>query len=186
MTILIGILQVFPNIVSSEETASIGRLFVGLILILVLFVAIGAAIWATMFWVTRAHRAVCSIRGITSRIPSNLLGFLSGVPYILFFIPLCYALDFLVVRSESSDTPTMRWYSSFSKSLIVNVFAIVIIVDSAITIYDMLKEFLVKQPSTSSPDALDWVGTILFTITVILGIRIAKMVNHNIEALVHT
>lgn len=183
ITILSALFQIFPDLIGKDNPESLGHILIVLGIGFILFVAITAAVWTTMFWVTRAHHAICSLRGITPRISSKVIGFLSGIPYILFFAPLCYAVDFLVVRSESPDKPTMRWYSAFSKSLIVNVFAVFIIIDSSCVIASLIIEFKEGPQSDPFTNVVDWVGIVALTVAVTLGIKIAKDVNQNIEKL---
>ncbi len=174
---------VFPQILASEDNSSSLTLFVGLGYILLILLAGIATIWSTMFWVTRSHRAVCALRGITPRVSSKLLGFACGLPYILLNIPLCYVVEFLVIRSESADTPTMRWNTMLSKSKIVNIFGLMVIIESAIAFWSAVMEYIVKKPSLIDSPVVDWISNISFWVAVVLGIRIAKIVNRNIEIL---
>jgi Na+-transporting NADH:ubiquinone oxidoreductase subunit NqrE len=183
---LTTIFQIFPKILKFEDEPSLLVLFAALGVGLSLILAGIAALGTTMFWVTRAHSAVCSLRGITPRISSKTLGFLSGIPYLMFFAPLCYALDFLVIRSASLEIPTMRWYSQLSKSKIVNFFAFAIIIDAALVAYDTIMEYIVKAPSILDSSNFDFIHLAIFWAAIILGIIIAKMVNRNIESLVST
>ncbi len=174
---------VFP---SSPESGNDATPFVldlpTLVTIASLFAIIGA-IWGAMFWVTRTHRAVCALRGIKSRMPSRLLGFLSGIPLITFFLPICYALDFLVVRSQSDDMPTLRWYSLLSKSKIVNFFAFAIIANCTVGTYDLIKEYVWNRPSTGRFGVSDFLQMITLFSAIASGIIIAKIVNRNIESI---
>ena len=179
------IFQIFPKILSFDDKPSLLLIISALGLGLLLILAGIAAIGTTMFWFTRAHRAVCALRGITPRVSSKVVGFFSGIPYLLLYGPLFYALEFLVVRSESPDIPTMRWYTLYSNSRITNVFGIFIVTDAVLAVYSFVMESIVKSPSIVNSTTFDWVSNFIFCVAVILGIRIAKNVNRNIEDLVN-
>lgn len=152
-----------------------------IVCILLFFLSgLGTLIYVVI-WVTNAHYAVCSLRGIQPRMPSLLLGILSGIPYVLFFMPLAYALDFLVVRSRSETEPTMKWYSCFSKSLRVNLFAIAVITYTTIVSLSVVNEFMPKPFHYLG--FMEWIGYTSFLYALIVGVKIVWQVNHQIEAL---
>ena len=183
LAVQLTVFLVFPGIIGVVDDSAYLNEIVALGFMLAIVVAGIAAIWSTMFWVTRTHRAVCALRGITPQVPSKLIGFASGIPYILLNVPLCYTIEFLVIRSGSPDTPTMRWNTMLSKSKIVNVFGLVVIIDSAITFWSAVMEYVLKKPTILDSPAFEWFNNIVFWIAVILGIRIAKIVNQNIASL---
>lgn len=171
-------LDMFPRFDENER-----RWFATGVLVLSIIASVIITMVCTMIWVTRAHRAVCKLRGITPRVPSGLLGFLSAVPYVLFSLPLAYTLEFLVIRSESPDTPTMRWYSFFSKSNILNLFAVTMIVDATSNCYSLVRVFILNRHSDKTVSVMQILLAICFIIAVATGIRIAKIVMDNIERL---
>ena len=184
-TAVIIISNLFPNFGKKAEPSTTDLLAGLAILVTVLF-SVVATMCCTMSWITKAHRAVCILRGITPRVPSRLLGFLGGIPYLLFSLPLCYALDFLVVRSESPDEPTMRWFSFSSRSNIVNLFAAAIIVDATRNAYSLTRMIFAPRPYSGTITLLDVLFTLDFIVAVFSGIRIARIVIANIEKLVQT
>ena len=179
------IFQILLDIPEFKNDPSGPLIMVGLGIIFAMILAGIVAIWSTMFWFTRTHSAVCGLRGITPRISSKVVGFFSGIPYLMLYIPLFYALEFLVVRSQSPDTSTMRWYTIFSKSKIVNIFGVFIVTDAALAAYGAVMEYVVRAPSILDSHMADYISLAIFWVAVILGIRIAKNVNRNIEDLVN-
>ena len=171
----------FPRLPEFEENTSLPVVLFSILISLAMFIAGVVAIGCTMFWVTRAHRAVCKLREISPRIPSQILGFLSGIPYHLFFLPLSYAVDFLMIRSESPDKQTMRWYSMLSKSPIVNTFAVALITDTSLSAYEVIKSSLLSAPESTTTSVTDIVSTVSLLVGIVTGIRIAKTVNDNVE-----
>ncbi len=153
----------------------------GVICILLFYLSGLGTLVYIIIWVTNAHYAVCALRGIHSRIPSLLLGILSGIPYVLFFMPLSYALDFLMVRSRSATEPTMRWYSYFSKSLRVNLFAIALIGYVTLVSLSIVSAFLPRPIQYLG--FMEWIAYTCFLYGLIVGVKIVWQVNANIEKL---
>ena len=158
-------------------------------LLLEMLLAIGTgifsvtAIWATMVWVTCSHRAVCTSRGITSKVPSKLVGFASGIPYLLLCIPLIYALDFIVVRSEHPDKPILRWYSLLSKSKLVNAFFLLLTIHVGCTIFVYGSTLFFNVPKDNVDYVFNWIGVTFGLLATLVGIKIASDVNKNIQTL---
>jgi hypothetical protein len=152
-----------------------------IICILLFFVSGLGTLVFIIIWVTNAHYAVCSLRGIHSRIPSIFVGILSGIPYVLFFVPLSYTLDFLVIRSRSETERTMRWYSSFSRSLRVNLFAIALIAYTTLVGYSFLT-IITNRPARYQ-GLMDWIAFTCFLYGLVVGVKIVWQVNHQIEVL---
>ena len=78
-------------------------------------------------WVYRAHHAICALRGIESRMSSFAIGTLAAIPIVFLGLPLAYALEFILIRSESPDKPTMKWSSFWSKSGPANIMAFLLV-----------------------------------------------------------
>ena len=102
---------------------------IGVLGLLWLGTAIGVA-WCVGSWIFRAHQAVCLLRNIEPKMPSWIAATLSAVPFVLFGLPLSYTMEFIIIRAESADKPTMRWWSLWSKSGWMNLMAFLLALPS--------------------------------------------------------
>ncbi len=166
-----------------EDNANGSSLLLEMLLAIGTVIFFVTAIWATMVWISCAHRAVCTTRGITSKVPSKFVGFASGIPYLLLYIPLIYALDFIVVRSESPDKPILQRYSLLSKSKLVNTFCMLLTIHVGCTIFVYGLKFFFNEPNNIVSYTFNWVGATFALLATLIGFKIASNVHRSLQAL---
>ena len=137
--------------------------------------------WCVALWVYRAHQAVCALRSVEPRMPSSLVAGLSVVPIVLFGVPLSYAMDFLIVRSESPNNPTMKWTSLWSRSGQVNVLAALLAAPSIGLLFCLLKRVPIETTYL-----IVFLETVSFSFAIVQGAALVFQINRRISNLVES
>ena len=170
ITILMSSLLIFKNL------RSLFTLYGGLALV---FFATGLILAVAIFcWVRLAHRIVCRLRNVETRMSSNVTAGLAAVPVILGYLPLSYALEFVLIRSKSIDTPVMKWYSAWSKSWEANVFAFIAFLSAACFFCSFFSHLYANERQM-----LIYTSTGLRDIALVVGLRMVLKSNKNLKIL---
>ena len=141
---------------------------------MMIFVIIGCAFFyfLNLFrWTTRAHYAVCLLRGYQPRISSRLAGVGSSASVFMLGIPTWFAFDFLITHSDpgSSDRPSFSWSFAGLLFIVPYVLSMILLVAQFLPIW-----------SESASNTIYIARHVILAFSVWAGCRMVTQTNTNL------
>ncbi len=130
-------------------------------------------------WVYQAMVAVCLIRNIVPTVKPIVTAILCAFSIPFFGLPIGYAMDFLLIRIEDANKPTMRWNSLYSKSGMVNLFWILCATPAMIVVI-----CFILRTSYNVNSVLTLLALLCFQLALVVAIGLVLRINKHIELIV--